>query len=104
LFFNAHLQIDLEITNYKSGLASCGCLSKESLPTLKFIQKPARASEFIPYQDQEFNDACASLLKNCILAWNYDYLSKIRPDTPDMDEILKLGFIPVWKHVDFSYR
>jgi len=70
----------------------------------KFIQKPPGKSEFIPHEDKEFNDVCASLLKNCILAWNYDYLSKIKQDTPDMDEILKYGFIPVWKHVAFSYR
>jgi hypothetical protein len=70
----------------------------------KFIQKPPGKSEFIPYEDREFNDACASLLKNCILAWNFAYLSEIEPDTPDIKEILRYGYIPVWKHIAFSYR
>jgi TnpA family transposase len=70
----------------------------------KFIQKPLGKSEFIPHEDREFNDVCASLLKNCILAWSFAYLSQIEQDTPDMEEILRYGYVPVWKHVAFSYR
>ena len=70
----------------------------------KFIQKPQRASEFISFNDKEFNDACASLLKNCIIAWNFDYLAKKRQHIADFSEILKYGFVPYWKHIAFSHR
>lgn len=69
-----------------------------------FIQKPQRASEFISFEDKKFNDACASLLKNCITAWNFDYLSKKRQEIADLEEILKHGFVPYWKHIAFSHR
>ncbi len=69
----------------------------------KFIQKPQRASEFISFTDKEFNDACASLLKNCILAWNFDYLARKKRDVSGFGDILKLGFVPYWKHIAFSY-
>lgn len=70
----------------------------------KFIQKPQRASEFISFNDKEFNDACASLLKNCIMAWNFDYLATKKQDIADFSEILKHGFVPYWKHIAFSHR
>ena len=68
----------------------------------KFIQKPQRASEFISYNDKELNDACANLLKNCIMAWNFDYLATKKRGIADFDEILRYGFVPYWKHIAFG--
>lgn len=64
-----------------------------------FVQKPQGANEFIPYQDRELNAACATLLKNCIMAWNWLHLSEIKKSTDDFEPILKHGFVPVWKHI-----
>ncbi len=64
----------------------------------KFVQKPRGESEFISYQNREIADACASLFKNCIMAWNWVYLSKIK-GTVDIEKILKHGFRPVWEHI-----
>ncbi len=64
----------------------------------KFVQKPRGANEFISYQDREIADACASLLKNCIMAWNWVHLSKIK-GTTDIEKTLKHGFRPVWEHI-----
>ncbi len=68
-----------------------------------FIQKPRRAFELISFNDRQFNDACASLLKNCILAWNFDYLAKRKQDISDFDDLLKHGYVPYWKHIAFSH-
>jgi len=67
----------------------------------QFIQKPRGAYEFISYRDREIADACASLIKNCIMAWNWVHLSKIK-GTTDIEKTLKHGFHPVWKHIHIN--
>jgi len=70
------------------------------------IQKPRKQSEFIGYEDRQLNGGCKNLINNCIMAWNYLYLSnKMHEKSADIEELtqtIKHGFIPVWKHIDMT--
>lgn len=70
------------------------------------IQKPRKRLEFIGYEDRQLNGGCKNLINNCIMAWNYLYLSnKMRERSADIEELtqtIKYGFIPVWNHIDMT--
>ncbi|MBF0234419.1 MAG: Tn3 family transposase [Desulfamplus sp.] len=70
------------------------------------LQTPPKPSEFTSYQDRELNAACKTLIQNCILAWNYLYLSKRMEEKSggmkDFKKAIQSGFIPLGKHIDFS--
>jgi len=58
-------------------------------------------------EEQVIAEGCKRLLKNAIICWNYLYLSKLLTEADDEKKeellnIIKNGFIQVWKHVNFQ--
>jgi TnpA family transposase len=58
-------------------------------------------------EEQEIMTACNILIQNCVILWNYLYLSKIMVNLADPEEQKKMfaniarGFIMNWRHINF---
>jgi len=72
--------------------------------------RPLSAREFLQAEkeDQEMEEACKRLIKNCIICWNYLYLSqKLEEikDTADREALLAAvahGSAAAWRHFNCS--
>ncbi|MDH5729273.1 MAG: transposase [Gammaproteobacteria bacterium] len=57
-------------------------------------------------EEQELSTACMVLIQNCIILWNYMYLSNLILDTEDMEqrsaiiEAITQGSVITWAHVN----
>ena len=70
------------------------------------IQKTPGKMEYISHSDRILNDLCMQLIKKCVIAWNYLYLSNmVDTESKDNDELIKiinLGWIPILNHIDMT--